>query len=134
MNPFQPSNELLHAYLDQQLDEPTRLAVEAYLASHPDTAAQVAGWRQDAQHLRAALANLEHLPGNPRLDPQAIRQRRRDGQRRLLARAAALMLAVGIGGVGGWQARSQNLLAANPPMQDALEAHRLFAPAAYAGA
>ena len=127
MNPFQPSNELLHAYLDQQLDEPTRLAVEAYLASHPDTAAQVAGWRQDAQHLRAALANLEHLPGNPRLDPQAIRQRRRHGQRRLLATAAALILAVGIGGVGGWQARSQNLLAANPPMQDALEAHRLFA-------
>ena len=127
MNPFQPSNELLHAYLDQQLDEPTRLAVEAYLASHPDAAAQVAGWRQDAQHLRAALANLEHLPGNPRLDPQAIRQRRRHGQRRLLATAAALILAVGIGGVGGWQARSQNLLAANLPMQDALEAHRLFA-------
>ena len=24
MNPFQPSNELLHAYLDQQLDEPTQ--------------------------------------------------------------------------------------------------------------
>ena len=58
MNPFKPSSELLHAYLDQQLDEPTRLAVEAYLASHPDAAAQVAGWRQDAQHLRAALANL----------------------------------------------------------------------------
>ena len=57
MNPFKPSSELLHAYLDQQLDEPTRLAVEAYLASHPDAAAQVAGWRQDAQHLRAALAN-----------------------------------------------------------------------------
>ena len=39
MNPFKPSSELLHAYLDQQLDEPTRLAVEAYLASHPDAAA-----------------------------------------------------------------------------------------------
>ena len=127
MNPFKPSSELLHAYLDQQLDEPTRLAVEAYLASHPDAAAQVAGWRQDAQHLRAALANLDPLTSNPQLDPLAIRRRRRQGQQRLLATAAALLLAVGIGSVGGWQARSQNLLAANPPMQDALEAHRLFA-------
>lgn len=62
MNPFQPSSELLHAYLDQQLDEPTRLAVEAYLASHPDAAAQVAGrrdaWlkRWSSQPCRAAVS------------------------------------------------------------------------------
>ena len=127
MNPFQPSEELLHAYLDQQLDEPTRQAVEAYLATHPDAVAQVADWRQDTQQLRAVLANLDSLAANPRLDPQVIRRTQRQRSQRLIATAAALLLAVGIGGVGGWQARSQSLLAANPPMQDALEAHRLFA-------
>lgn len=127
MNPFQPSEELLHAYLDEQLDEPTRRAVAAYLASHPDAAAQLAGWRQDAQQLRAALASFEPLNSNPQLDPLVIRRAQRNRRQQFFASAAALVLAIGIGGVGGWQARSQSLLAANPPMQDALEAHRLFA-------
>ncbi len=127
MNPFQPSEDDLHAYLDGRLDAAQRQAVDSYLAANPEVAAQVAGWRRDAQNLRATLANLQLAGSNPQLDPTAIRRRQRARQQRRLATAAALLVALGIGGTGGWQARSQTLLAANPPMQDALEAHRLFA-------
>ncbi|WP_312936873.1 anti-sigma factor, partial [Pseudomonas sp.] len=54
---------------------------------------------------------------------RGLRQRR---QRRW-ASAAVLVLAVGLGGLGGWQARSVSLTAQNLPMADALQAHRLFA-------
>lgn len=127
MNPFQPSEDDLHAYLDGRLSAEQHAAVAAYLASHPDVAAEVAGWQDDARQLRAALANLQALPGNPRLDPQAIRRHRLRRRQRYLASAAVLLLTLGLGLAGGWQARERSLRAATPPMQDALTAHRLFA-------
>ncbi|HSC83707.1 MAG TPA: anti-sigma factor [Pseudomonas sp.] len=127
MNTFQPSEDDLHAYLDERLSPAQRQAVETYLAANPAVAAQVAGWRRDALVLRTALANLQPLGANAQLDPQAIRRRQRAARQRGWATAAALLLAIGLGGSGGWLARSQVLQAANPPMQDALEAHRLFA-------
>ncbi|MCY1528314.1 hypothetical protein D9M68_634150 [compost metagenome] len=77
--------------------------------------------------MRAALANLKQPTPNPRLDPTAIRASMRARKQRRLALAASFVLALGAGGLGGWQAREMSLLAANPPMQDALQAHRLFA-------
>ncbi|MFC5695824.1 anti-sigma factor family protein [Pseudomonas sp. GCM10022186] len=126
MNAFHPSEDDLHAYLDGQLDADQHQAVEAYLAANPQVAAQVEAWRRDAQQLRAALTRHGMAP-NPRLDPQAIRASMRARKRRRLALAASFVLALGTGGLGGWQAREMSLLAANPPMQDALQAHRLFA-------
>lgn len=127
MNRFEPSENDLHAYLDGQLDAAQRAQVEAWLAANPDQAARVDAWRRDMQQLRAGLANLELRTTNPQLDPLAIRRSLRARRRQRLATAAALVLALGFGGLGGWQARDRSLLAENPPMQDALEAHRLFA-------
>jgi anti-sigma factor RsiW len=127
MNAFHPSEDDLHAYLDGQLDAEQMRAVEAYLAANPEVAARVEGWRRDAQQLRAALANLKLPPSNPRLEPAYIRASMRARKQRRLALAASFLLALGAGGLGGWQAREMSLLAANPPMQDALQAHRLFA-------
>ncbi|MCP6373983.1 anti-sigma factor, partial [Klebsiella pneumoniae] len=79
-------------------------------------AAQVEAWRRDAQSLRAALANPGLAP-NPRLDPAAIRASLRARRNRRLALAASFVIALGVGGLGGWQARDISLLAANPPMQ-----------------
>ncbi|MGQ7819434.1 anti-sigma factor family protein [Metapseudomonas furukawaii] len=126
MNAFDPSEDDLHAYLDGQLSAEQCQAVEAYLAANPEVAAQVEAWRRDAQSLRAALANPRLAP-NPRLDPAAIRASLRARRNRRLALAASFVIALGVGGLGGWQARDISLLAANPPMQDALQAHRLFA-------
>lgn len=126
MNAFHPSEDDLHAYLDGQLDAEQMQAVEAFLAANPEVAARVEGWRRDAQQLRAALANLKQSAPNPRLDPAYIRASMRARKQRRLALAASFVLALGAGGLGGWQAREMSLLAANPPMQDALQAHRLF--------
>ncbi|MEB2623666.1 anti-sigma factor family protein [Pseudomonas sp. YuFO8] len=122
-----PSERDLHAYVDHQLGEEDRRLVETFLASNPLVAAQVRGWQQDAQHLRAALGGLLQQPANPDLDPAVIRQRMKRQSRRHLASAAVLLIAVSVGGFGGWQAREVTLVSTQLPMTDALQAYRLIA-------
>ena len=120
-----PSERDLHAYVDHQLTEPDRRQLDIWLAAHPEVAAQVHAWQQDAQHLRAALG--AQPAANPDLDPALIRQRLKRQARRRFASAAVLLLAVGLGGLGGWQARQATLVTTALPMTDALQAYRLFA-------
>lgn len=121
-----PNEHDLHAYVDHQLSENDRRALDTWLATHPEVAAQVQAWQQDAHALRAALGGALQQPANPQLDPALIRQRVRHNTRRHLATAALLLVAVSLGGWGGWQARE----ATQPPLQpmaDAIQAFRLFA-------
>ncbi|WP_321847792.1 anti-sigma factor [Pseudomonas paraveronii] len=121
-----PSEHDLHAYVDQQLPESDRRVLETYLAAHPEVAAQVHAWQQDAHVLRAALSGALQQPANPNLDPALIRQRIKQQSRRHFATAALLLIAISLGGLGGWQARE----ATQPsmlPMTDAMQAYRLFA-------
>ena len=121
-----PSERDLHAYVDHQLLDSDRRVLETWLASHPEVAAQVQAWQQDAQLLRASLSGALQQPHNPALDPALIRQRIKKQSRRHLATAALLLIAVSLGGVGGWHARE----ATQPPllpMTDAMQAYRLFA-------
>ncbi|WPN28284.1 anti-sigma factor [Pseudomonas sp. P5_109] len=122
-----PSERDLHAYVDHQLSDADRRLVETFLASNPEISAQVHAWQLDAQQLRAALGGALQQPTNPDLDPAVIRQRLKRQARRHLASAAVLLIAVGIGGVSGWQARQMTLLSASAPMADALQAYRLIA-------
>ncbi|MEZ0548724.1 anti-sigma factor, partial [Pseudomonas sp. Env-37] len=50
-----PSERDLHAYVDHQLLDTDRRVLETWLASHPEVAARVQAWQQDAQLLRASL-------------------------------------------------------------------------------
>lgn len=122
-----PSVNDLHAYLDHQLNEADRRLVEAYLTANPQMAGQVRAWQQDAQQLRAALVGALQQPDNPDLDPSLIRQRRQRQSRRHLASAALLLIAVSVGGLGGWQARQMTLSGGTLPMTDAMQAYRMFA-------
>ncbi|MFJ4195851.1 anti-sigma factor family protein [Pseudomonas sp. NPDC089534] len=122
-----PSERDLHAYVDRQLSDADRQQMETWLASHPDEAAQVRAWQTDAQHLRAALSGALRQPANAQLDPLAVRQRLKRNAQRRWASAAVLMLAVGVGGFGGWQARQMTLAYVPAPMTDALQAYRLIA-------
>ncbi|PJY96662.1 anti-sigma factor family protein [Pseudomonas donghuensis] len=124
-----PSEHELHAYVDERLDSERRRAVELYLAANPEQAARVEAWRNDARQLRAALSGFAAQAPNPRLDPANVRRELRRRRQRRWASAAVLLLTLGIGGLGGWQVREASLLASNPPMADAVQAHRLFADA-----
>ncbi|MBN2974496.1 anti-sigma factor PrtR [Pseudomonas fluorescens] len=121
-----PSERDLHAYVDHQLLESDRRVLETWLAAHPDVATQVHAWQQDAQLLRASLSGALQQPANPNLEPALIRQRIRHRSRRHFATAAVLLIAVSLGGLGGWHAReaTQSSLL---PMADAMQAFRLFA-------
>jgi anti-sigma factor RsiW len=122
-----PSERDLHAYVDHQLSDADRHRVETYLANNGEVAAQVRAWQHDAQQLRAALSGALQQPANPQLDPAMIRQRAKRQSRRHLASAAVLLIAVSVGGLGGWQARQMTLASAPLPMTDAMQAYRLIA-------
>jgi anti-sigma factor RsiW len=127
MNEKMPDDDTLQAYVDDQLDDARRREVEACLAAQPALAARVAQWQRDAAGLRAALAGDLALPPQPRLDPASIRRARRGRTRQRLVLCASLVLALGLGGVGGWQAKSARVAVAAPPMDDAIAAYRIFA-------
>lgn len=129
MSQLIPSEDELHAYVDECLDPERRRAVALYLAANPEQAARVEGWRRDARQLRAALAGFAGQSPNPRLDPAHVRRELRRRRQRRWASAAVLLVTLGIGGLGGWQVREASLMASNLPMADAVQAHRLFADA-----
>ncbi|MFV3406296.1 anti-sigma factor family protein [Pseudomonas sp. NY15463] len=129
MTPQPPTEYELHAFVDDRLEPLRRAQVEAWLAANPQQAAQLEAWRNDARRLRAALAGFAEQPSDPALDLAPLRRRLRQRRQRRLATAAVLLLAVGVGGLGGWQAREVTLVARELPMADAVQAHRLFADA-----
>lgn len=122
-----PSERDLHAYIDHQLSDADRRVLDNWLASHPEDAALIRAWQQDAQHLRAALGGALQQPANPDLDPALIRQRLKHRSHRRWASAAVLLIAVSLGGFSGWQAREMTLVHSIAPMSDALQAYRLIA-------
>jgi len=126
MNMF-PSEHDIHAYVDGHLDGERRAAVELYLARHPERAAEVQAWQRDTQRLRAAIGTPPLLPDNSALLPGVVRTRRRQRQVARLSLVAAALLCLGLGGLGGWQARGMRGTTAAAPMADAIEAYRLVA-------
>src|SRR5215469_8264366 len=107
--PVPPTENELHAYVDGALESSRRAEVEAYLASNPDVAEQVARWRRDLDFLRTEFAGTMTRPAQPRLDPKAVRRRLRTRSRVRTAAVAALFLAIGVGGISGWQVRTMSL-------------------------
>ena len=103
--PHGPSDEQLSAWLDGELDEPARAAVEAWLRDHPQDAARVRLWSADRDALRARF--------DPVLDepvPEALRRTALQAGRRppaaawRHARAAGLVLGgVALGALMAWQ-------------------------------
>jgi anti-sigma factor RsiW len=95
------SEELLHAYVDDRLDEAERLHVEAFLRENPEAAEMVADWQSQNDGLRSAFAGYEkstsadlHLvamSSHPASRPQATR----------LALIAASVAIFALGALGG---------------------------------
>jgi anti-sigma factor RsiW len=119
--PQRPSDEQLSAWLDGELDDAARAAVEAWLRDHPDDAARVRVWAADRDALRARFG--------PVLDeevPEALRRTALQGRRRPIAdafrhaRAAGLLLGgIAIGAALAWQLKPGD---AAPPLADTADA------------
>ena len=94
----------LHAYVDGVLEPERRADVGSYLADHPEVAKRVAGFADQRELLRAALAPIadEPLPAELNLSRLIEGQRRRPSPAWW---AIAAMLLLGVGGLGGWVVR-----------------------------
>jgi len=122
-----PRDADIHAYIDGRLDQATCARLEAWLKRHPDRAREIHAWQRDAQQLRAAFGGLPAPDVPARLDPATVRARRRRRTHTRTVLAASLVLALGVGSLGGWTARNMTLATAAPPMADALQAYRMLA-------
>ncbi|WP_414708902.1 anti-sigma factor family protein, partial [Pseudomonas sp. UBA6699] len=88
-----PTEDELHAYVDERLEPARRAEVQAWLAANPQAAARVEGWRTDARRLRTALAGLGEPAGAPALELGQLRRQLRQRRQRRWAAAAAMVLA-----------------------------------------
>ncbi len=116
----------LHAFVDGELPQERRAAVEAWLSSHADDAALVAAWRTQAEMIRARYGSVANEPVPERLKLERLV---RNGKRWKSIAAAAAIGAFMIGGIAGWMAHGAS--AAAPPasdmfMEQAMNAHRLY--------
>jgi anti-sigma factor RsiW len=92
------SEEELNAYVDNELPADRRSAVEAWLASHPDDAARVAGWRKQAELLCHRYGHLEYETPPSRFNLDRLARRHYSA----LAAIAACVAAFMIGVASGW--------------------------------
>ena len=116
----------LHVYVDGELPMDRREAVEQWLANHPEDAARVAAWRAQAEAIRARFGGVINEPVPDRLMLDRIM---RKGRSWGALAAAAVVVALLVGGAAGWFARGAS---ASAPSElevfanEALGAHRLY--------
>ncbi|HEX9843157.1 MAG TPA: anti-sigma factor [bacterium] len=127
----QPSEAMLHAYVDGVLPVEQVPAVEGYLAEHPAEARRIEAYRRQNSALRALG---DYLAAQPVPARPARRLRGLQGWRHVRTLAAAvLLLAAGAG--GGWWLRGELPAPAMPGSPalgafalDAAMAHRVYVP------
>lgn len=122
----------LDAYVDDQLDVPRRIEVEAYLSAHPTVAARVMSDLRTRDELRLALAWPKGM-ARPATSDAARRLERGLARGRIwsnLRRGAAIFLLVAAGwgahGLFGSHAGMKGVALAAPPpyVKDAIEAQK----------
>ena len=116
----------LHAYVDGELPDERRSAIELWLAAHPDDAARVAAWRSQAELIRARYGGVANEKPPVQLNLARLARRRRG----MAAMTAAAVVAAFIaGGAAGWFARGAEAGPSSDQRRftaDALEAYRLY--------
>jgi len=100
------TDEELHAFVDGELPADRQNAVVAWLAAHPEQAAQVGAWRAQADAIRARYGAVASESVPDRLTLDQVMRRGGAGARSWAAIAAAALVAFVVGGAGGWLAHS----------------------------
>ncbi|MET1027100.1 MAG: anti-sigma factor [Dongiaceae bacterium] len=111
------SEEDLQAYVDDALDGARRSEVEEYLERHLDVAGRIDGYARQRDTLRQAFAPIAEEPLPPELALSQLMAVRRTRFHFPWRAAAAAILFLGLGGIGGWAIR-----AATPPQQNGIAA------------
>jgi anti-sigma factor RsiW len=125
------SEDDLHAYVDDRLDTERRREVERHLHAQPELAQRMADYRAQRATLRAAFAVRAAEPIPPELNLSQLldaRLRRRPEWWRI---AAAIVLALGVGGAGGWYLAlpakpDRTQLAMSLLQQQAMSSHAVY--------
>lgn len=123
------TEEELHAYVDGEVPADRRIALETWLASHPEDAARVAAWRAQAEAIRLRYGAVAEQPVPDRFRLERIGQITGGSRRWIGIAAAAAVSAFLIGGAAGWMARGASAAAPSPLesfASDALAAHKLY--------
>lgn len=97
----------LHAFVDGALDAARRKAVQDHLDRDPEAAAMVARFAAQRQLLRSAFAPIVDEPVPERLRLQTLLAQRREPPAWRWRMAAAVLVALGAGTLGGWQVRDR---------------------------
>jgi len=95
--------EDLHAFVDNALDAERRKEVQDYLDRNPEAAATIASFARQRQLLRSELAHIADEPVPERLRLSTLMARRNSSNPWLWRMAAAVVLSVSAGAMGGWQ-------------------------------
>lgn len=127
--PFTVDAAALHAYVDGQLGEAECAAVAAWLAAHPEAAAEIANWTRQNEALAALfpLAANEALP--PRLTPRTLARAVASERRQHFGAVAAALVLVLLGGTIGWFGRdylTPTEAASDRLIDAAVAAHALY--------
>ncbi|UCH73805.1 MAG: anti-sigma factor [Rhodospirillales bacterium] len=129
--PYDFDESELHAWVDGQLTEERRAAVEAALAADDGLAARAAAYREQNDEIRALFGATALEPVPRHLQPQRIAARR--NRRRWLMPVAASVIWLAAGLAGGWIAHDRlggggaTVEAARHVASQALSAHRVYA-------
>jgi anti-sigma factor RsiW len=130
MSPPVTEDDLL-AHVDGALPSDRAAEVEAWLDANPADAERVRRWRGQMAELRRRFDPVLDEPVPERLRPASIKARRRPVRPGAPARAAAAVLLVLAGGLGGWLLRGG--VGGGPPLAmpavaaEALSAHVVYA-------
>ncbi len=124
----------LQAFVDERLDGPRRMAVEAHLARHPELRERIAAERRQRASLRAQLQGKAAEPIPARLRIATIQAARRARLVRRVGMIAAAVAIFVVGASAGWFANGarpgQPALVAQAPTtsiaQGATAAYRTF--------
>lgn len=119
----------LHALVDDRLEPARQALVEAWLARNPDAAERVSADRAFRDRLRERLASIFREPIPARLRIANLPLPRTRSGLYWLPMAAALAMAIGLGGAAGWLGRGMFEVPARdiaPMTRDAVVAYRTF--------
>jgi len=124
----------LQAWVDGRLAPEHAESVEVYFAAHPELRERYLQYAQQREQLRAAFAGLAEQPIPAPLCIARLTAERRRRRHLRLARIAAAVALLTVGGIGGWSVRdlapaftsSASALLASSVFDDAIAAHRTF--------